>query len=47
MWKDFNALTEARLEKLEDSVQTLRVAVILLALCNILKCVKDSNMFKR
>lgn len=45
--KDFNALTEARLERLEENVHYLRVIALLLSVCNLLSTLNDLKCFKR
>lgn len=37
--KDFNALTEARLERLEEDVHFLKVIVLMLSVCDLLSAI--------
>ena len=37
--KDFNALTEARLERLEEDVHFLKVIVLMLSVCGLLSAI--------
>lgn len=37
--KDFNALTEARLERLEEDVYFLKVIVLMLSVCGLLSAI--------
>lgn len=39
--KDFNALTEARLERLEEDVHFLKVIVLMLSVCGLLSVISD------
>lgn len=44
--KDFNALTEARLERLEEDVHFLKVIVLMLSVCGLLSAI-DNLVTKR
>lgn len=39
--KDFNALTEARLGRLEEDVHFLKVIVLMLSVCGLLSVISD------
>ena len=39
--KDFNALTEARLERLEEDVHFLKVIVLMLSVCGLLSAIRN------
>ena len=39
--KDFNALTEARLERLEEDVHFLKVIVLMLSVCGLLRAIRN------
>lgn len=45
--KDFNALTEARLGRLEEDVHFLKVIVLMLAVCSLLSTIGNLKRYKK
>lgn len=44
--KDFNALAEARLERLEEDVHFLKVIVLMLSVCGLLNAIGNLKRHK-